>query len=373
MRNRKTALISILLCLILVAQFTGQLSPARADSNWLETATQDDVSAKIYALQEQYPDGMAWDNKTPNPGYRWVFPGSLWNMGGCAAFAAIVQDQAIGSYKDITPTWQKITRDCYSGGISECAAPYTWESLYPGDIIRFEGHSVIVAEKLDDKIVVAEGNVAGRVAWGRTISRTSIENSGLYVITRYNKTEKLMPYLDLPEKTNWAWLPVTWSILNDVADGVSPMYFMPKNDCTRGETIMFLWKVFGSPEPTQSARPFEDVPASAVYYKAVYWAYENGITSGTSATTFSPDMITTRAHALTFLWRAAGSPEPVTTECPFTDISEEKYYRRSVLWAYENDITYGTTSTTFSPSNTCTRAESVAFLYYAITRGAISN
>lgn len=116
-------------------------------------------------------------------------------------------------------------------------------------------------------------------------------------------------------------------------------------------------------EPT-----FDDVAEDAYYFVPVEWAVEEGITSGTSATTFSPNATCTRAQAVTFLWRAAGSPEPMSTEMPFEDVAAEAYYYDAVLWAVENGITAGTSATTFSPNNDCTRAQIVTFLYRALSK-----
>ena len=111
---------------------------------------------------------------------------------------------------------------------------------------------------------------------------------------------------------------------------------------------------------------FVDVKASDYFYDAVLWAAEKGIPGGTSATTFNPNGICTRAQAVTFLWRAAGSPAPKSTAMPFTDVAADSYYERAVLWAVENGITKGTSDTTFSPNMTCTRAQIVTFIYRAL-------
>ena len=113
---------------------------------------------------------------------------------------------------------------------------------------------------------------------------------------------------------------------------------------------------------------FVDVFASDYYYDAVLWAAENNITSGVDAIHFGPNGLTTRAQMVTFLWRAAGSPEPTPTECPFTDVSADSYYYNAVLWAAENGITSGTSATTFSPDADCTRAQSVTFVYLSLDK-----
>ena len=118
----------------------------------------------------------------------------------------------------------------------------------------------------------------------------------------------------------------------------------------------------GSPEPKSSVNPFEDVDANAFYYKAVLWAVENGITAGTSTTTFSPDATANRSQALAFQWRALGRPKNTSVN-PFEDVEDSHYFAGAVLWAVENSITYGTGEKTFSPEDQCIRAQIVTFLY----------
>ena len=132
--------------------------------------------------------------------------------------------------------------------------------------------------------------------------------------------------------------------------------------CTRAQTVTFLWRAAGSPDPEGTNRPFSDVVEGAYYYDAVLWAVENGITSGTSATTFSPNATVTRAQNVTFLWRWAESPAAEQAN-PFVDVAEGKYYHDAVIWAAEQGITAGTTATTFSPDDPCLRSQIVTFLY----------
>ena len=117
------------------------------------------------------------------------------------------------------------------------------------------------------------------------------------------------------------------------------------------------------PEPKTTKNPFTDVKPSDYYYKAVLWAVENGITNGTSKTTFSPNQVCTRAQIVTFLWRYAKQPAPKATKNPFTDVPAGEYYTDAVLWAAEQKITTGTTTTTFAPTQKCTRGQSITFLY----------
>ena len=121
--------------------------------------------------------------------------------------------------------------------------------------------------------------------------------------------------------------------------------------------------MIASPEPAAITLPFTDVKTSDYFYKPVKWAFGSEITGGTSATTFSPDSNCSRAQVVTFLWRTTGQPEPTGKNNPFTDVKADSYYYDAVLWAVENGITGGTSATTFSPEDSCTRGQVVTFLY----------
>lgn len=156
---------------------------------------------------------------------------------------------------------------------------------------------------------------------------------------------------------------VLWAVENGITNGTSATTFSPSNPCTRAQMATFLWRAAGSPEPVGSTNPFVDVSADAYYAKAVQWAYEQGITGGTSATTFSPDETCTRGQMATFLWRDAGSPAVSGEGAPFVDVSNDAYHATAVDWAYEESITGGTSATSYSPNDPCTRGQMVTFLY----------
>ena len=155
---------------------------------------------------------------------------------------------------------------------------------------------------------------------------------------------------------------VDWAVLNGVTNGTSATTFSPGATCTRAQVVTFLWRAKGSPEPQSTVNPFTDVKSSDYYYKAVLWAVEKGITNGTSATAFSPADQCTRAHVVTFLWRTEGKPAGGSGN-PFGDVPAGAYYTDAVLWAVARGITNGTSATTFSPGSGCTRAQVVTFLY----------
>ena len=155
---------------------------------------------------------------------------------------------------------------------------------------------------------------------------------------------------------------VDWAVENGITKGTDDTHFSPDGICTRAQAVTFLWRTAGSPKPETRAMPFTDVPVGSYYYDAVLWAVENGITKGTSDTTFSPNMTCSRAQIVAFLWRSEKSPAAGTAN-PFADVKSTAYYADAVLWAVKENITKGTTSTTFSPNADCTRAQIVTFLW----------
>ena len=154
---------------------------------------------------------------------------------------------------------------------------------------------------------------------------------------------------------------VLWAAQKGITGGMSDTLFAPNAACTRAQIVTFLWRTAGSPEPS-ALSSFNDVPSDKYYAKAVAWAVENGITVGTTAATFSPDDICTRAHGVTFLYRAAKATASVGASA-FTDVTDSAYYADAVKWATEQGITKGISSTLFGPDETCTRAQIVTFLY----------
>ncbi len=160
--------------------------------------------------------------------------------------------------------------------------------------------------------------------------------------------------------------PVYWAVDMGITKGISDTLFRPENACTRAQVVTFLWRAAGSPEPAAASNPFADVSADSYYSKAVQWAVENGITTGTSENRFNPDATCTRAQTVTFLWRAAGKRVCASDGYDFPDVKPNAYYYAAVQWAVEQGITRGTSAETFSPDATCTRGETVTFLYRSL-------
>ena len=240
----------------------------------------------------------------------------------------------------------------------------------------------------DTKLTVGTIRPAGTIAWDLPAT-TEVEANKEYTWTftptdthNYKPlTGRLTPYV----VSNMPYLPgvigntgsfsfrdvsrfdyfydaVKWASENGIASGTSNYAFSPDAVCTRAQTVTFLWRAAGSPMPRYRVSPFTDVNAYDYYYNAVLWAVEQGITTGLTATTFGPDETVTRGQVATFLYRAASAAKPNTFN-PFTDVKATAYNYNAILWAYDNRITTGTSTTTFSPDASCTRAQIVTFLY----------
>ena len=194
-----------------------------------------------------------------------------------------------------------------------------------------------------------------------TIKVTSIKLTSNTTIYAKWTAKSDMSFTDVADKAYYRDA-VEWAVENGITKGTTATTFSPNATCTRAQAVTFLWRAAGSPEPKTSTMPFTDVNAGSYYYDAVLWAVENGITKGTSDTTFSPNMTCSRAQIVAFLWRSEKSPAAGTAN-PFADVKSTAYYADAVLWAVKEDITKGTTNTTFSPDADCSRAQIVTFLW----------
>ena len=208
---------------------------------------------------------------------------------------------------------------------------------------------------------------------GYTVSDVKIDGESVGVVTSYSfenvrkahtiavSFATIKIFVDVPAGSYYEDA-VDWAVENGITQGTDDTHFSPDGICTRAQAVTFLWRAAGSPEPETRTMPFTDVNAGSYYYDAVLWAVENGITKGTSDTTFSPNMTCSRAQIVAFLWRSEKSPAAGTAN-PFADVKSTAYYADAVLWAVKEDITKGTTNTTFSPNADCTRAQIVTFLW----------
>jgi hypothetical protein len=210
---------------------------------------------------------------------------------------------------------------------------------------------------------------------GLVTSQRTLEHAGERILScrRCGVTEtEVLPKLtdaDNPFTDNKAgkfyYGPVLWAYYHipQITSGLSETEFGPKNTCTRAQVVTFLWNAAGKPEPSITESPFVDTKPGKFYYKAMLWALETGVTSGKDDTHFAPNETCTRGQVVTFLWNAQGKPEPTITECPFVDVKPGKYYYNAMLWALETGVTSGKDDTHFAPNETCTRGQVVTFLY----------
>ena len=249
---------------------------------------------------------------------------------------------------------------------------------------------------LEDSMRKDLGNIDGEFTWrdsdGKELDKsTKIEANKEYEWIFTPTGKDAQNYLPISGKTtpyvrdDLSWLPgvlgggstfnfrdvtrydyfynaVKWAAENGIASGTSRYTFSPDAVCTRAQTVTFLWRAAGSPMPSYRISPFTDVNYGDYYYNAVLWAVEQGITTGLTATTFGPDKTVTRGQVAMFLYRAASAVKPNITNS-FTDVKSTAYNYDAILWAYDNRITTGTSTTTFSPDAFCTRAQIVTFLY----------
>ena len=208
------------------------------------------------------------------------------------------------------------------------------------------------------KNFVFDGWYTASVGGSLVTAQTTVTTASNH--TLYAHWSVTMVFADVPSG-EYYYNAVLWALENGITDGTSATTFSPSATCTRGQIVTFLWRYAGRPAVSGVTNPFRDVASDAYYYDAVLWAVQEGITVGTGATTFSPEETCTRGQIVTFLWRYSGRPS-VGTANPFRDVASDAYYYEAVLWAVANGITVGTSATTFEPASYCTRGQAVTFL-----------
>ena len=236
--------------------------------------------------------------------------------------------------------------------------------------VKIDGQDVLPAVEGSENIALSVyfPDYTGDVTKVGTIAGVgdivTYEKDGKYGFYKLNFDieESVNPYDDMMPG-DWYFYPVMWAAQNDIVDHEPGSSFAPGSKPTRGDIILAIWKAAGRPEPASTENPFVDVKESDPYFMAILWAIEKGITNGTDDTHFSPAGQVKRNQIVTFLYRAANSPAPGTPENPFTDVRDGAWYRNAVLWAIENSITDGTSATTFSPEKICTKAQLITFIY----------
>lgn len=235
----------------------------------------------------------------------------------------------------------------------------------------YAGSAVTVTVTPDEGYALSSLTAATRT--GASVALTDL-GSGRYRFTMpasdvtvtavFAAGEKTARFVDVPVGSTF-FDAVEWAAAQGITTGTTGTTFSPANACTRGQIVTFLWRAFGSPEPKTAACPFTDVTEDSFCYKAVLWAVENGITTGTTDTTFSPNVPCSRAQAVTLLYRAVGSPA-VSGASGFPDVPAGAYCGSAVTWAVEKGVTTGTTDGLFAPGVNCSRGQIVAFLYRAL-------
>ncbi len=195
--------------------------------------------------------------------------------------------------------------------------------------------------------------------------RFTMPASDVTVTASFAASEITARFVDVPVGSTF-FDAVEWAAANGITTGTTPTTFSPANACTRGQIVTFLWRAYGSPEPKTTSSPFTDVASDSFCYKAVLWAVENGITVGTTDTTFSPNVPCTRAQAVTLLYRAVGSPA-VSGTSGFPDVPAGAYCDAAVTWAVQNGVTTGMSDGRFAPQTTCNRGQIAAFLFRALS------
>ena len=220
-----------------------------------------------------------------------------------------------------------------------------------------------VATAYDSKYRVISVVLNASSDYNRFNDTKTLINYGLKVLNeRPEKAECVEPFVDVPLNQYYSD-SVAWAVQNSIVHGMTETTFEPDRVCTRAQVVTILWRVAGAPEPTTTETVFTDLDENSYYYKAVLWAYENGITNGISEQIFSPEDTCVRGQIVTFLHRFANLPATGDAETTFTDIDPDSFYYDAVLWAAETGITNGTSETTFSPELNCTRAQAITFLY----------
>ncbi len=310
--------------------FYGTLDPAAAAEAWQEQTeiSMGFVSDRVAALSRGLgPDGAYL----------------YYDLNGVTAgsWATVCPVCAVGDTVTV--------RDVYGNGSFTVPAGKTfrgWALTPDGSGLRYQPGDTLLLE----------GECTVLYAVWRTQKEIDMENG-------------VLPFVDV-SREDWFFAPVLWAFYHEppVTSGTDATHFSPGKTCTREQIVTFLWAASGKPEPASSDCPFTDVVPGSWYEKAVLWAYENGVTSGMNAVTFGVGKPCTREQVVTFLWKAAGAPEPAAADCPFADVVPGSWYEKAVLWAYENGVTSGMNAVTFGVGKSCTRAQAVTFLYAALDR-----
>lgn len=283
------------------------------------------------------------------------------------AYGYTVSGDGLLTSPTLTHGWRAWNDEAFGTGVRY--ADYDLQA----DLVRCAADRGMTLTQLQDRyglFVVrlyyqSEGVGRFRDVWVKSADRAGEDLPLLMDQESAEETTVLSRFVDVPYGSYYH-RAVNWALREGITAGKSATRFAPDDPCTRAQVMTFLWR--GSGQPAAGGRlSFTDVREGTYYREAVSWAVAEGITAGTTARTFSPDQTCTRAQVMTFLWRMAGSPAPSGRSNPFSDVPGGAYYREAVLWAAEQGITSGTTAMTFSPNRPCTRAQAMAFLFRALS------
>ena len=291
-----------------------------------------------------------------NTTYKWRFTPDDANYKVLTGFIELYHESSSGGGVGVT-TYPITVKSAKNGDVTashKSAAKGTTVTLTVAPDKGYVLDALTVLDGKDKEIKLTEKN--GKYTFTMPDSKVTVE--AMFKAAGNN------PFTDVPAGSYYEDA-VIWAVDKGITTGTSATTFNPNGICTRAQAVTFLWRAAGSPAAKSAVMPFTDVKAGSYYYDAVLWAVEQGITKGTSDTMFSPDATCSRAQIVTFLWRSQKSPAAGTAN-PFTDVKASAYYADAVLWAVKEDVTKGTTNTTFSPDATCTRAQIVTFIYRSV-------
>ena len=320
---------------------------------------------------------LALDGVTPLTGtFAWVDSTKAMSADGTeqmvftpdnANYAPITINVAVSTYTtgggSATPTYPPTVTQPDNGSVTVSPkSPKKGDTvtITPRPEAGYTVEQILVTDKNGDPVKVTN-NGDGTYSFTQPAGKVDVE------VTFMEDNTMLNFFVDVPAN-EYYYDAVLWAAENGITGGVDDVHFAPNAPCTRAQIVTFLWRAAGSPEP-KNLSSLSDVSADAYYAKAVAWALENGITTGTGdGTTFSPNATCTRAQAMAFIYRSeqargGGMQGTWMFLNPFSDVDLESYYGEAVMWAVANGVTDGTTATTFSPNATCTRAQIVTFLF----------
>ena len=287
-------------------------------------------------------------------------------------------NQALAAARTAMNANDQATVDAAAKALSDAISGLV-EKTGPHDVDKSNlAKAIEDAEKIDKSKYTAESVAAleAAVADARNVqndtaaTQDAVDNAAEAVndaVKNLKLKDDTFLFDDVKDPGKFYFDPVYWAFEADpqITNGVDKTHFGPDNACTRGHVVTFLWRAAGCPEPKSSETPFKDLKKGAFYEKAVAWAVENEITNGMTATTFAPDAKCNRGQIVTFLWRFKGKPDPKSEQTPFKDLKDGAFYLKAVAWAVENNVTNGMSADKFAPDATCTRGQVVTFLYRA--------